>query len=89
MATPITVTDEHLRELGGKRVTYGSPHPDIQSLQVQRFDADSISLLTRWKFTDEERAMIAAGKPLELRIIGPAFVPVHLSVESAEDCGCE
>jgi hypothetical protein len=62
--------------------------PDYETLTVVRYDVPpfGVALLTRWTFTDEERAAIAEGEDIYLLCLthGQPLQPLHMVVGPEE-----
>jgi len=59
-------------------VTYAKDQPQYRPLQVARLHGGEGRLISRWTFTSEERAQIAAGEDLyiELLTFGQPLQPI-------------
>jgi len=72
-------------ETGGREIVLAKDQPQYLPLPAAVHD-DGHRLVTRWAFTDEERAKIAAGADLYLHTytFGHPFQPVRLHVGREE-----
>lgn len=70
-------------QTGAPEIVLAENQPEYQNLPVAVYDAEGGPVLvSRWKFTEEERARIAAGEDLTLAVWthGHLFQPVLLQV---------
>lgn len=70
-----------------REILLGANQPEYVPLPAVYLDVASRPMLTRWRFTDEERAAIAAGADIVLTQLtfGIPFSPVHLQVTMPEE----
>lgn len=68
---------------GTTKIILAESQPEFTPLPALRRHADGV-FLTEWAFTDEERALIAAGGVLRFWVWGNVFPPVALQVVSVE-----
>lgn len=68
-------------------IVLGKNQPEYNPLPAMWLNAPSVPMLTRWRFTDEERAAIAAGADVVMTQLtfGQPFQPVHLQVTMPDE----
>jgi hypothetical protein len=68
-------------------VVFGKGQPEYEPLPAVYLDTLSRPVLSRWRFTEEERAAIAAGADIVLTILtfGGPLAPSHLQVVKPEE----
>ena len=78
MPEPVDIGEDY-----GRLVEFAKDQPEYQPLVAR---LNGYDVFTFWEFSDEERAAVAAGKNLCLRIMtfGQTLQPVFLAVEDTE-----
>jgi hypothetical protein len=63
-------------------IVLGKDQPEYLPLPAVYLNTATVPMVTRWRFTDEERAAIAAGADVVMTQLtfGQPFQPVHLQV---------
>ena len=63
-------------------IVIGKDQPEYVPLPAVYLNARTVPMLTRWRFTEQERAAIAAGADVVMTQLtfGLPFQPVHLQV---------
>ncbi len=71
----------------GIEIVLGKDQPQYLPLPAVYLNNPCVPMLTRWRFSDAERAQIAAGADLVLTQLtfGEPFRPVHLQVSMPDE----
>jgi hypothetical protein len=73
------------KPFGADLIKFAATQPEYNTL-LARVTEDG-EVYTMWEFSDEEKAAIAEGKPLHLRVLtfGYALQPVGMAIEGTRD----